>query len=55
MHFTVRKILHSQKNVSRLEEGSQIEKYGTVRKVGPDWKNESKLEKWVTVSKMCHS
>ena len=53
MHFTVRKILHSQKNVSQLEERSHIAKYVTVRKVGPDWKNESNLEKLVTFSKMC--
>ena len=47
-------MLYIQQNVSRLEEGSQIEKYVAVRKVGLDKKNESKLEKWVTVSKMCH-
>ena len=36
MLLTDRKKLDSKKNVSRLEEGSQIEKYFKVRKVGPD-------------------
>ena len=36
MRLTDRKMLDSQKNVSRLDEGSHIEKYVTVRKMGPD-------------------
>ena len=58
---TVRKVCHSQKNVSRLKNVSQknvsqLEKLVTVRKVCHSLKvSQLTLKRWLTVRKMRHS